>query len=90
MDADGLFHIFHHPVFWPVFLIAVGVWVFVHKMIVTGSGLENDGTEFYRWRFSRAVRSSFWVVLVGALWLLMCSVSSPGAAVGRSSSLPGA
>ena len=60
----------HHPVFWPVFLIAVGVWVFVHKMIVTGPGLENDGTEFYRWRFSRAVRSSFWVVLVGVLWLL--------------------
>ena len=25
---------------------------------------------FYRWRFSRAVRSSFWVVLVGVLWLL--------------------
>jgi hypothetical protein len=66
----GFFHIFHHPVFWPVFLIAVGVWVFVHKMIVTGPGLENDGTEFYRWRFARAVRSSFWVVLVGVLWLL--------------------
>ena len=60
----------HHPVFWPIFLIAVGVWVFVHKMIVTGSGLENDGTEFYRWRFARAVRSSFWVVLVGVIWLL--------------------
>jgi len=66
----GFFHIFHQPVFWPVFLIAVGVWVFVHKMIVTGPGLENDGTDFYRWRFARAVRSSFWVVLVGVIWLL--------------------
>jgi hypothetical protein len=66
----GFFHIFHHPVFWPVFLIAVGVWVFVHKMIVTGPGLENDGTEFYRWRFARAVHSAFWVVLVGVIWLL--------------------
>jgi len=66
----GFFRIFHHPVFWPIFLIAVGVWVFVHKMIVTGPGLENDGTEFYRWRFARAVRSAFWVVLVGVIWLL--------------------
>jgi hypothetical protein len=66
----GFFRIFHHPVFWPVFLIAVGVWCFVHKMIVTGPGLENDGTEFYRWRFARAVRSAFWVVLIGVIWLL--------------------
>jgi TM2 domain-containing membrane protein YozV len=66
----GIFHIFHHPVFWPVFLIAVGVWVFVHKMIVTGPGLENDGTEYYRWRFARSVRCAFWVVLVGVMWLL--------------------
>lgn len=66
----GFFRIFHHPVFWPLFLIAVGVWCFVHKMIVTGPGLENDGTEFYRWRFAHAVRSAFWVILVGVVWLL--------------------
>jgi hypothetical protein len=66
----GFFHIFHHPVFWPVFMIAGGVWIFVHRMIVTGHGLENDGTEYYRWRFARAARSAFWVVLVGFIWLL--------------------
>ena len=66
----GFFHIFHHPVLWPLFLIAVGVWLFIHKMIVTGHGLENDGTEYYRWRFTRALCSSFWVALVGVIWLL--------------------
>ena len=66
----GFFHIFHHPVFWPVFMIAAGVWIFVHKMIVTGHGLENDGTEYYRWRFARAASGAFWVVLVGVMWLL--------------------
>jgi len=66
----GFFHIFHQRVFWPIFLIAAGVWVFVHKMIVTGHGLENDGTEFYRWRLARAIHNSVWIVLVGVLWLL--------------------
>jgi hypothetical protein len=67
---NGFFHFFHRPVFWPIFLIAVGVWIFVHKMICSGHGLENDGSAFYQWRFARAVRSAFWVVLVGVIWLL--------------------
>ena len=67
---NGFFHIFHRPVFWPIFLIGVGVWIFVHKMICTGHGLENDGSAYYQWRFACAVRSAFWVVLTGVVWLL--------------------
>ena len=67
---NGFFHIFHHPVFWPIFLIGVGVWLFVHKMICTGHGLENDGSAYYQWRFARAVQSSMWVILTGVVWLL--------------------
>jgi len=67
---NGFFHIFHHPVFWPIFLIGVGVWIFVHKMICTGHGLENDGSAYYQWRFARAVQCSMWVILTGVLWLL--------------------
>jgi hypothetical protein len=67
---NGFFRIFHHPVFWPVLLIGGGVWLFVHKMITTGHGLENDGSAFYQWRFACAVRYSIWVILTGVLWLL--------------------
>ena len=67
---NGFFHIFHRPVFWPIFLIGVGAWIFVHKMICTGHGLENDGSAYYQWRFARAMRSAFWVVLTGVVWLL--------------------
>ena len=67
---NGFFRFVHHPIFWPIFLIGLGAWIFIHKMIVTGHGLENDGTEYYRWRFARACRGAFWVVLVGVIWLL--------------------
>jgi hypothetical protein len=67
---NGYFGFVHHRIFWPILMIGLGVWVFVHKMIVTGHGLENDGTEYYRWRFARALHCSFWVVLVGVMWLL--------------------
>jgi hypothetical protein len=66
----GAFHILHHRVFWPILLIGFGVWLFVHKMTCNGHGLENDGSAFYQWRFARAVRGAFWVVLVGVIWLL--------------------
>jgi hypothetical protein len=67
---NGFFHIFHHPVFWPIVLIGVGVWIFVHKMICSGHGFENDGSAYYQWRFAHAMRCSFWVILTGVLWLL--------------------
>jgi hypothetical protein len=46
------------------------VWLFVRKMVSTGSGLENDGTPFYHYRLTRAIQSSFWVILTGFIWLL--------------------
>ena len=67
---NGFFHFFHRPVFWPILLIGVGVWIFVHKMICTGHGLENDGSAYYQWRFARALSCSFWVILTGVIWLL--------------------
>jgi TM2 domain-containing membrane protein YozV len=67
---NGFFHFFHRPVFWPILTIAVGVWIFVHKMICSGHGLENDGSAYYQWCFARAVRCSFWVILTGVIWLL--------------------
>jgi hypothetical protein len=67
---NGFFHIFHRPAFWPILVIGVGVWIFVHKMICTGHGLENDGSAYYQWRFARAASCSFWVILTGVIWLL--------------------
>ena len=64
------FHMFNGRFFGPLLLIGIGVWIFVRKMTSTGHGLENDGTPLYQWRFSQAIRSSFWVALTGFAWLL--------------------
>jgi hypothetical protein len=32
--------------------------------------LENDGSDFYRWRLSRAIAGSIWVILIGGIWLV--------------------
>jgi len=70
LNNTGFFHFFHTRFFMPILLIGFGVWTFVHKMIDSGLSLENDGSTFYRWRFLRAVSGSFWIVLVGVIWLL--------------------
>jgi hypothetical protein len=70
LNNAGLFHFIHARFFMPILLIGWGVWIFVNKMIDSGLGLENDGTDFYRWRLAQAVSSSFWIVLVGVIWLL--------------------
>jgi hypothetical protein len=64
------FHAIRGSFFGPILVIGVGVWLFVQKMLGSGPGIENDGTPMYQWRLARAMRSSFWVVLVGVLWLL--------------------
>jgi hypothetical protein len=66
---SGIFHL-RGRFFGPFLLIAVGVWVFVRKMTGTGQGLEDDGTQNYRWRLAHAVNGSFWIVLVGIIWLI--------------------
>jgi B-box zinc finger/Domain of unknown function (DUF5668) len=54
----------------PFFLIGLGVWIFVHKMTLTGYGLADDGTTVYRMRLFSALRGSVWVILVGVMFLL--------------------
>jgi len=65
-----LFGFLHGHFLGPLLVIGVGVWIFVSKMTSTGQGIENDGTPLYRWRLTRAINSSVWVILFGVIWLL--------------------
>ena len=65
-----VFRVFHGRLFPPLVLIGLGIWVFVRRMLETGHGIENDGTDFYRWRFAYALHKSVWLVLIGVLLLL--------------------
>jgi hypothetical protein len=66
----GIFHGFPVQRLVPFFLIGLGIWLFVHKMTDTGTGLADDGTPAYRLRLFRALRGSIWVLLVGVMFLL--------------------
>ena len=66
----GLFHGFPVHRLVPFFLIGLGVWLFVHKMTDTGTGIADDGTPGYQFRLFRALRGSVWVLLIGILFLL--------------------
>jgi B-box zinc finger len=66
----GIFHGFPVDRLLPFFLIGLGVWLFVHKMTDTGTGLADDGTPAYRLRLFRALRGSVWVVLIGVMFFL--------------------
>ena len=66
----GIFHSFPVHRLVPFFLIGLGVWLFIHKMTLTGSGLADDGTTLYRMRLFSALRGSIWVILVGVMFLL--------------------
>ncbi len=66
----GIFHGFDLSQMVPVFLIGVGVWLFVHKMTSAGEGLTDDGSPVYRARVFRALRGPVWIILVGLLFLL--------------------
>ncbi len=67
---SNIFHGFPFHRFFPFFLVAFGVWLFVRKMTETGSSLSNDGTAMYRIRLFRALRGSVWVILVGVVFFL--------------------
>jgi hypothetical protein len=60
----------HGYVMAPILMIGFGVWLFVSRMMSTGTSLENDGTHYYRWRLGNAVNRSMWIVLTGVIWLL--------------------
>ena len=66
----GIFHGFPVHKLVPFFLIGLGVWLFVHKMTLTGGGLADDGSTLYRMRLFSALRGSVWIVLVGVMFLL--------------------
>jgi hypothetical protein len=67
---SGLFHGFPVHRLVPIFLIGLGVWLFVRKMTDTGIGLADDGTPAYRYRLYCALRGSIWITVVGVLFLL--------------------
>ncbi|HEY1964421.1 MAG TPA: DUF5668 domain-containing protein [Acidobacteriaceae bacterium] len=66
----GIFNGFPVHKLIPFFLIGLGVWLFIHKMTITGATLADDGTALYRMRLFSALRGSVWVVLVGIMFLL--------------------
>ena len=66
----GLFHGFPVHRLIPFFLIGLGVWLFIHKMTISGATLADDGTAYYRIRLFGALRGSVWIILVGVLFLL--------------------
>ena len=67
---SGIFHGFPVHRLVPIFLIGLGVWLFVRKMTDTGIGLTDDGTPAYRYRLYCALRGSIWITVVGVLFLL--------------------
>jgi hypothetical protein len=66
----GIFHGFPVHKLIPFFLMGLGVWLFVHKMTLTGGGLVDDGSTLYRMRLFSALRGSVWIVLVGVMFFL--------------------
>lgn len=67
---SGFFHGFPADQVFSLFMIGLGVWLFVHKMTSAGGTLADDGTALYRIRLLGAIRGSVWVVLTGVMFLL--------------------
>jgi TM2 domain-containing membrane protein YozV len=65
-----VFRMFHGRLFGPLLLIGVGIWMFVRRMTESGHGMENDGSDHYRWRLSHALNGAAWVILFGVIWML--------------------
>ena len=65
-----VFRVFHGKLFGPILLIGIGIWMFVRRMMESGHGLENDGSDHYRWRLWHALNGAVWIILLGILWLL--------------------
>ena len=53
-----------------VTLLVLGVWIFLRRMLETGSSLEPDGTSAYNLRVLRALRKSIWLIAIGIISLL--------------------
>ena len=70
LATTGIFRGFSPHLLIGLALIGVGAWVFVRRMMETGTSLANDGTPIYSLRLLRALRGSIWIVAVGVLFLL--------------------
>jgi hypothetical protein len=66
----GIFRGFPVHRFFPFLLIGFGFWLFIHKMTLSGNGLSDDGSAYYRMRLFSALRGSVWIILVGVMFLL--------------------
>ena len=64
-----IFRVFHGRLMGPLFMIGLGVWIFVRRMTAFG-GLHNDGSPLYQWRLRRVISGSAWVTGTGIIWLL--------------------
>ncbi len=67
---SGMIHGFPVSRLIPFFLIGLGVWLFIHKMTLSGPSMNDDGSAYYRIRLFSALRGSVWVILVGVMFLL--------------------
>ncbi|MCL2660347.1 MAG: hypothetical protein FWD64_07515 [Acidobacteriaceae bacterium] len=66
---EGFFHVSMQRIL-PILIIALGVWLFLHLMGLSGSSMADDGSACYRVRLANALRGPVWIVLIGLLSLL--------------------
>ncbi len=70
LATTGIFSAFNKEVVVGLGLIALAVWLFLRRMLDTGTTFAPDGTPAYTLRSLRALRASAWVGLTGILFLL--------------------
>jgi TM2 domain-containing membrane protein YozV len=70
LTTTGIFNGFPGEALVGCVLLGLGVWIFLHRMMDSGSTLGNDGTPTYPLRLLRALRFSVWLDLLGVLFLL--------------------
>ncbi len=70
LNTSGLFRDLHFHLLLPLLFLALGVWLFVHRMTRTGLGLADDGSAGYRIRVFRAARGAVWLILLGVIFFL--------------------
>ena len=70
LSTTGVFQILFGWTLVGFVLIGLAVWIFIRRMMDTGSGLGNDGSAGYSQRVVRALWGSIWLGAVGVLLLL--------------------
>ena len=70
LTTTGLFNGFPGEALIGCIMLGVGVWVFLRRMMETGTSFANDGTATYPLRVLRALRVSIWLGAIGLQFLL--------------------